>query len=196
AIQPDGFVQAVALGTLELALQMLPECRLLPLDLVRRDDAFRDQPLGIFVRYRLLLPDLLVHERLSEGRLVTFIMPMPPVADHVHHDRLVEALPELDGDARAMHDRLRIVAIHMEDRRLDHAGDIGRGGRGAREARRGGEADLIVDDEMKRAARAVALQPRKPETFGDHALTGEGRIAMKQERQNLRAVLVVTLIQL
>jgi hypothetical protein len=39
--------------------------------------------------------------------------------------------------------------------------DVGRIGRRAREARRGGEADLVVDDEVHRAAGAVALQARQ-----------------------------------
>ncbi len=77
--------------------------------------------------------------------------------------------------------------LHVEDRRLDHLGDVGRIGRGARIARIGGEADLVVDDEMDRAAGAVALQARQAETFGDHALAGESRVAVDQQRQDRRA---------
>ncbi len=135
-------------------------------------------------------------KRLGEGRLVAFVVAVPPVADHVDHDRLVEALAELDGDAGAINHGLRIVAVHVEDRRLDHAGDVGRIGRGAREPRRGGEADLVVDDEMERAARAMPLQPGKAEALGHHALARKRRVAMEEQRQNFRAALVVALILL
>ena len=53
--------------------------------------------------------------------------------------------------------------------------------------RSGGEADLVVDDEMDRAAGAVALEARKTETLRDHALAREGRVAMQQDRQDLGA---------
>ena len=62
--------------------------------------------------------------------------------------------------------------------------------------RRGGEADLIVDDEMDGAARAMALQPRQAETFGNDALTGECGIAMDQQRHDAGALLVVELVLL
>src|SRR5271157_4510316 len=54
--------------------------------------------------------------------------------------------------------------------------------------RRGGEADLIVDDEMDRASGPVSLEPGKAEAFGNHALTGESRIAMDEQRQHFRAL--------
>ena len=47
------------------------------------------------------------------------------------------------------------------------------------------EADLVVHDEMHRAARAMAPQARKAEAFRNHALPGESRIAMNQQRQTL-----------
>src|SRR5947209_14516195 len=50
---------------------------------------------------------------------------------------------------------------------------------------------------MHRTAGAVALQSREAETFGNDALTGEGRIAVDEQRQNdaalfsLAAILVL-----
>ena len=83
-----------------------------------------------------------------------------------------------------MHHRFGIVAIHMEDRRLHHQRDVGAIGRGARIDRRGGEADLVVDDEMDGAAGAEALGARHGETFRHHALAGERGIAVDQQRQH------------
>ena len=126
-----------------------------------------------------------VHDRLGERRLVALVVAEAPVAEHVDDDRLVELLPVLDRDLGAEHHRFRIVAVDVEDRRLDQLGDVRRIGRGARIARIGGEADLVVDDEMERAAGAMAAQAREAEAFRDHALAGEGRVAVDEERQHL-----------
>ena len=107
-------------------------------------------------------------------------MAVSAIAEHVDHHGLVEQLPELGGDLSDMNDRFRIVAVHVEDRRLDHPRHVGGIGRGAREAGCGGEADLIVDDEVERAAGAVAGETRQAEALGDHALAGKRRIAMQQ----------------
>ncbi len=51
-----------------------------------------------------------------------------------------------------------VVAVDVEDRRLDHSRDVGAVQAGARRAGRGGEPDLVVDDEVDGAAGAVAAQ--------------------------------------
>ena len=141
--------------------------------------------------------DRAIHQRLREGRLVALVMPVAAIAEHVDDDRLVELLPVFDRDFGAVDDRFRVVAVGVEDRRLDQLGDVGRIGRGARVAGIGGEADLVVDDEMHRTAGAVAAQPRQAEAFGDDALAGEGRIAVDQQRQHLHALdIIVELILL
>ena len=133
-------------------------------------------------------PDQLVHDRLGEARLVAFIVPEAAVAEHVDDHRLVEFLAELGGDLGGIDHRFGIVAVAMEDRRLDDLGEVGRIGRRAGEARVGGEADLVVDDDMDRAGRAVAAQPRQAEALGDHALPGERRVAMEEERHDAGAL--------
>ena len=50
----------------------------------------------------------------------------------------------------------RVLAVDVEDRRLDHLGDVGAVLRRAGVARGGGEADLVVDDDVDRAAGRVA----------------------------------------
>ena len=51
---------------------------------------------------------------------------------------------------------------------------------GAAVERIGGEADLVVDDEMNGAARRVAFQLRKLQYFSNYALADERRIAVNQ----------------
>ena len=154
------------------------------LDVGVGDDALADQLLAVDFQRRRMRADLLVHQRLGERRLVAFVVAEAPVAEHVDDDRPLEFLPVLGRDLGREHHRFRIVAVDVEDQRLDHLGDVGRIGRGARIARIGREADLVVDDEVDRAAGAVAFQIRQPETFRHHALAGEGGVAVHEQRHH------------
>src|SRR3978361_829247 len=62
----------------------------------------------------------------------------------------------------------RIGVLMMEGRRAP-----GRGKRGW-----GGKADLVVDEEVDRAAGAVTLQARQAEALRHHALAREGGVAV------------------
>jgi hypothetical protein len=196
AVEPVRLVRPIALPGLLLLLEPLAPGGSHAVDLAGLDDALALELAGIDVERRRMLPDDLVHARLRERRLVALVVAVPAVAEHVDDDRLVEFLPELDRHLGGEGHRLGIVAVDVKDRRLDHLGDVGRIGRGSGEARIGGEADLVVDDEMQRAAGAMAAQARKAEAFGDDALAGEGRIAVDQQRQHLLALAVLQLVLL
>ena len=142
---------------------------------------------------RRMIGDLLVHQRLGERRLVAFVVAVAAVADHVHHHVLLEALAVFDRDARAVDDRFRVVGVDVEDRRVDHLGDVRTIGRRAREFRRRREADLVVDDEVNSAAGAITAQAGKIERFRNEALAGERRIAVQQQAHDLLAFLVAAL---
>ena len=167
---------------------MRAEARLHALALFQRHHAFLGQALGIDVDHGRMRLDRLVHQRLREHRLVGLVVAVAPVAEHVDDDRLLELLAELGGDLGDVHHRFRVVAVHVEDRRLDHARDVRAVGRGARVARVGREADLVVDDEVDRAAGAVTLEAGQAEAFRHHALAGERRVAVDEQRQHRRAL--------
>ena len=185
AVEPVGLVGDIGLAGLEFGLEALTPVGAHLVDFALGDDAFLDQLLGVDLQRRRMGADGAVHQRLGEGRLVAFVVAEAAIAEHVDDDRLVELLPVFGGDLGAEHHRLGIVAVGVEDRRLDQLGDVGRVRRRARVARIGGEADLVVDDEMQRAAGAVAAQAREAEALGDHALAGEGRVAVDQQRHHL-----------
>ena len=185
AVEPIGLVGLVAVGDGKLALEMMQDLALHVLHLGVGDDALADELLGIDLGHRRMLADDLVHLRLREARLVALVVTVAAIAEHVDDDRLAEFLPELGGDLGDIGDGLGIIAVHVEDRRLHHARDVRRVRRGAGEARRRRETDLIVDDEVDRAADAMAFEARQAETFGHDALAGEGGIAMQEERQDV-----------
>ena len=82
------------------------------------------------------------------------------------------------------HARLGVVAVDVEDRRLHRLGDVAAVERRLRECcGRGGEADLVVDDEVDGAADAVAGDVAHGEALGHDALAGERGVAVDEERQ-------------
>ncbi len=188
AIEPVGLVGAVILPGLEFAIEPGPPASLELIEFLCAQNALINQFVAVDFQRGLVGANGLVHQRLGEAGLVALIVPEPAVAEHVDDHGTPELLAELDGDLGRINYSFRIVAIAMEDRRLDHLGHVGRVGRRAREVRRGGEPDLVVDHEMDRPAGAVTLQSRKRETFSNHALPGKGGIAMQQERQDGGAV--------
>ena len=108
-----------------------------------------------FARQRMAL-DLVVEVRLGKGRFVALVVAMPAVAVNVDDHVATELVAKFQGDLGHFHDRNRIFAIHMEDRRIDHLGDLRAILTRARVGRQGGEADLVVDDEVDGAAGAIA----------------------------------------
>ena len=128
---------------------------------------------------RVLVDDL-VHLRLGERRLVAFVVSPATVADQIDQEILAEGVAVLDRHAHRGQAAFRIVGIDMHDRNLEALGEIaGVAGR-ARIAGRGGEADLVVGNDVNGAAGGVAGKRGEIERFGHHALAGEGRIAMDE----------------
>ena len=78
-----------------------------------------------------MLADPGVHGRVGKHRLVAFVVTKAAVAEDIHNHILVELLPVFGGHFGGMNHGLGIVAVHMENRRVDHQGDVGRIGSGA-----------------------------------------------------------------
>ncbi len=169
-------------GLAEDLLELLLVVAQRTLGLFDGDVATADQRLGVELAGRALGVDHVVHQRLRERGVVGLVVPAPAVADQVDDDVLLEGPAELEGLLGDAHDRFGVVAIDVEDRRLDGARDIGGVDAGACSGRCGGEADLVVDDHVNGAAGAVAAQLRQLERLGHNALPGEGGVTMHEER--------------
>ncbi len=118
-------------------------------------------------------------------------MAVPTVADDVQDDVAVEFHPEFRRHAGAEDHRFRVVAINVQNGRLDRLGDVGAIQARVGVRRDGGEADLVVDDQVDGAACAVADQLAHRQGFVNQALTREGRIAVHQQRHDRGAGLGV-----
>ena len=125
-----------------------------------------------------------VHDGLGHRRVVALVVAAASVAHHVDDDVLVEGVAVLEGQVRGADDGLGVVRVHMQDRDLQALGQVRRvaGGAALRRARR--EADLVVDDDVDRAAGLVALQLGEVQGLLDDTLADEGRIAVDKDRDD------------
>ena len=148
------------------------------------DVAALHELLRVELAHRRVRVDELVHARLRERGLVGLVVAVAPVADEVDDDVLLELLPELEREAHHPHRGFGVVAVHVEDRRLHHLGDVGRVHARPAELGRGGEPELVVDDDVHGAADLVAGHLGEVERLGDHALARERGVAVHEHRQH------------
>jgi hypothetical protein len=166
------------------------------LRLVDGEVAPGDELLGVQLAHAAALLDRRVHDRLRVAGVVALVVAVAPVADHVDDDVLGEGLPECEGELHHAHARLRVVAVDMEDRCLDGLGHVGRVLARAALVRRGGEPELVVDDQVDGPADAVPAQLAHRHGLEDHAAAGERRVAVHQDGQHRKLVVaVVDLVQ-
>ena len=132
--------------------------------------------------------DLLRDERLRECSLIRLVVALAAVTIHVDHDVAAKLLAELEREFRRPVKLHGFLAVDVEDGCLDHFRDVRGIGRGAGVGRHRGEADLVIDDEVDRAAGAVSGELGKVEQLRDRALAGEGRITVDQDGEDALAV--------
>ena len=144
------------------------------------DHAFAHQALLVERGDGGMLLDLAVQDGLRVAGVVAFVVAVAAIADHVDDHVLLELLAVVEGDLHDADGGIGIVAVDVEDGRLHAARDVGGIGRGARFVGQGGEADLVVDDQVDGAAGGVAIELREIEGLGHHALSGEGRVAVDE----------------
>ena len=110
-------------------------------------------------------------------------------AHDVDHHVFLELHAVLQRNLCCQHYRLRVVAVDVQHRCLDHFYNVGAiDGRAGIARITGGKADLVVDHDMHRAARAVAPCFGQRQRLHHHALTGKSRISVHQNWQHLQAL--------
>ena len=158
------------------------------LRLVGRDRALLDEPRGVDVAHRRLALDPLDHQRLRVRRVVLLVVAEAPVADEVDHEVVAELGAVGEREPHGRERRLGIVGVDVHDRDVEALGEVARVPRRAALGRVGRVADLVVRDQVERAAGRVALERLQVERLGDDALPRERRIAVDQDGQRDRRV--------
>lgn len=113
-------------------------------------------------------------------RLIQLVVPVPPVPDHVHDDVFLKLLPVVHGDSKNLADDLRLVAVHVDNRRANCLRDLGAVEPGPRLRGAGGEPDLVVDHDVDDALRGVALEVLHLQVLVHDALPRERGVAVQQ----------------
>ena len=162
----------------------------LAVGLLLRDRPARPRARGVELPRGGQRLDPLVHHRLGVGRLVALVVPEAPVADQIDQHVLVESVPVGHRQPHRAEARLGVVAVDVDDRDVEALGQVGRVAGRARVVHVGGEADLVVGDDVERAAGAVPLERAQVERLGHHALAGEGGIAVDGDRQRRGGVVM------
>ena len=118
-------------------------------------------------------------------------MALASIAPHVDDDVVVERLAVLERHLGHPCDRFGIVAVHMEDRCVDHLGDVGAVVAAERIGLVGREAELVVHDDVHGSTDGPAVEPHHVEAFGDDSLAREGGVAVDEQGDDVVPVLVV-----
>ena len=83
---------------------------------------------------------------------------MPAVTEQINEYVLSEFLTVIQRDLHSEGHGLHIICVHMEDGALGDLGHIGAIGAGAPVDVVGGEANLVVGDDVDRTAGGVGLE--------------------------------------
>ncbi len=157
--------------------------------------ATADQLVAVHLAGAGVLTDLLVHQRLGHRRRVLLVVAELAEAHDVDHHVLVELLTIVQGQLGGQHDGFRIVAVDVQHRGFDHLDHVRAVQRRAGVARvGGGETDLVVDDDVDRAAGVVPACLGQRQRFHHDALAGKRRVAVHLHGQHLHALGVTTAV--
>ncbi len=152
-----------------------------------RDRPGLDQLLGVQLGDARVLLDLRGHLRLRVGGLVGLVVAEAAVADEVDQDVVAELLAEREREAHRMDAGAHVVGVDVDDRDVEALRQVrGPAGR-PRVLGIGGEADLVVGDDVHRAADLVAVEGLQVQRLRDDALAGEGRVAVQHDRRRPRS---------
>ncbi len=134
--------------------------------------------------------DLCVHLGLGVGGLVGLVVAEAAVADQVDQDVVAELLAEREGEADGADAGGDVVGVDVDDRDVEALREVRGPARGAGVVGVGGEADLVVGDEVDGAADLVAVERLQVERLGDDPLGGERGVAVDRDRDGGVGVLV------
>mmetsp|Transcript_27673 Transcript_27673/g.45003 ORF Transcript_27673/g.45003 Transcript_27673/m.45003 type:complete len:233 (-) Transcript_27673:1146-1844(-) len=186
--QPVAPLAFECLGFPELAFELVHNALHYRLADIQRHHRLLCQLLGIQLQSRRMCRDFLVHVRLSEGRLIQFIVAMAPITNNIHHHVLLEGLSELCSYATGVHHRLGIISVDVKDRGSNNLSHVGAVRGRPRLSRIGSEPNLVVDYNVYGSTGSVVLQVCKLQSLGNNSLTGKCCIPMEKNAHDPVAV--------
>ena len=142
----------------------------------------------VVLAHRGVVADARVEHGLRVGRFVTFVVTPAAVTDDVDDGVAPELALVVHGQPDGAQHGLGEVAVGVRDGRLDALRHVGAVVRRAHVDRARRETDLVVHDQVHRAAAAVGAQLRHVERLGGDPLSTERGVAVDEDRQNAPAL--------
>ena len=145
-----------------------------------------DELAGVDLADGDLLLDLGRHLGLRVRGLVGLVVAVAAVADQVDHDVVAELLAEREREPHGGDAGRHVVGVDVDDRDVEALREVRGPARGARVVGVRREADLVVLDQVQRAADGVAVERLQVEGLRHDALAREGRVAVQDDRDRRR----------
>ncbi len=136
-----------------------------------------------------------VHQRLGQCWCVLLVVAEFAEANDVQHHIFFERHAVVQSHLCGKYYGLRIVAIDVQYRRFHHLHNVCTEHAGSHVTWvRGGETDLVVDDDVYRTTRGVTTRLCQSKGFLVDALAAKCRVSVHQHRQHLRALWISTAV--
>ena len=168
----------------EHLLELLVEVALYLLGIFLGEVSATDEGLGVLRAGGGQLGDDLVHQRLGHGRIVGFVVTAATVGHQVDEDILAVLVAVVHGQLSNPDHGFGVITVDVEDRGVEALGQVGCVVGGTARIRGGGEANLVVDDDVDGAAHLVGIQLGQVQGFLNDAQAGEGGVAMQHDWQH------------
>ena len=148
-----------------------------------------------FARRRMFF-DFLIHQRLGCARLVGFVVAVTAVAHQVNEDITFKGVTEIERQTGHKGNGFRIIRVNVENRCLNHLTDIStvRCRTGIQRIR-GGETNLVVDNDTYRTANFITTRFRHVQGFLNHALPGHCGVTVDGDWQHFVAARLIKSVQ-
>ena len=186
----------VVLGLGEALLEHAPDPLLVLLDVLLGEGTLLEKLVNVGVDLRVLGVDALVHEGLSEGRLVGLVVAVLAVADKIDDNVLLELGTPISSELADKVDSLDIVSVDVEDGGVDGLGDIRAVGSGAGKAGVSGETDLVVDNQVDGTTGREGGERVEAQALVDDTLASDGGITVEEHTHGALVVLLVVVVVL
>jgi hypothetical protein len=145
---------------------------------------------------RLLGVDALVHERLSERRLISLVVTVLSVTVEINDNIVLELGTPISSELADEVDGLDIVGVNVEDGGVDGLGNIGTVGGGSGETRISCETNLVVDDQVDGTSGREGRERVEAETLVDDTLSSKGSITVEENTHGSTVSLLIVVVVL
>ena len=150
------------------------------LDILLSEGPLVKQLLDVDGENRVLLGNLLVHQRLGEAGLVGLVVPVLAVADEIDNDITLVLRTPVGSQLADEVNGLGVVGVDVEDGGVNGLRNVRAVRSGTGKPGVGGETDLVVDNDVDGTSGGESRQSVEAEGLVNDTLCGEGSITVQQ----------------